>query len=63
MRHARAAALRIGALAGARIQLAPQAGIAAQAGSTGASPADADGTRIVGPPDQRDQDQRKDDSQ
>ena len=51
MRHAHAAALRVGALAGARFNLAPQAVIAAKPGPAGATPADADGAcRLSVPP-------------
>src|SRR5580692_1305207 len=63
LRRARAAALGIGALAGARFELAPQAGIATEAGPPGAGPANTHRSRGIGSPDQRDQDQRQDDSQ
>src|ERR1700722_4407336 len=62
LRRMHAAALRVGALASARFKLTPQPGIATEAGAPGAGPADTDGARGIGLPDQRDQDQRKGDS-
>src|SRR5271156_5553340 len=62
LRRMHAAALRVGALAGARFKLTPQPVIAAQPGDPGTGAADTDGARGIGLPDQRDQDQRKDDS-
>jgi hypothetical protein len=62
LRRARAAAFGVGALAGTGFKLAPQAGIAAEAGGPGAGAADNDCARSAGLPDQRDQDQRQDDS-
>jgi hypothetical protein len=61
LRRARAAAFGVGALAGTRFNLAPQAVIAAQPGQPGTSPADPDGARSVGLPDQRYENQSKDD--
>jgi len=61
MRHAHAAALRVGALAGARFNLAPQAVIAAKPRPAGATPADADGACGLRSPDQHDEDQRNGD--
>ena len=62
LRRAHAAALRVGALAGARLNVAPQAVIAAEARQpAGATPADADGARRPGRPDQHDEDQRNGD--
>jgi hypothetical protein len=56
-----AAALGVGPLAVARIKLAPQAAIAAQPGAPGTGAAYADRSRGVGLPDQRRQNQHKDD--
>jgi hypothetical protein len=55
-----AAALGVGPLAVARIKLAPQAGIAAQPGAPGTGATYADRARGVGLPDQRRQNQHKD---
>ena len=56
MRHTHAAALGVGPLAGARFELAPQTGIAAETGGPGAAPANAHRARRIGAPDQRDED-------
>ena len=63
LRRAHAAAVGVGALAVTRFNLAPQTVIAAQAGQACASPANTDGARSVGLPDQRDENQSKDDGQ
>src|SRR5580698_9318706 len=59
LRRVHAAALGVGALAGARFNVAPQTVIAAEAGPPGAGPTDTD--RARGLPDQRHQNQRQDD--
>jgi hypothetical protein len=61
LRRTRTAAFGVGTLAVTRLDLAPQAVIAAQARQSSASPANTDGARSVGLPDQRDENQSKDD--